>query len=218
MARKPLPIPKKAAEAWGRGDEQEAERLSKLRSRQLRNRLGPPGRAAAPPAGPPPPVAPVPAPAAQALVKLPRRPAAAAPPAPVAPAAPEPPPSSPEPTVEQIEALDTREEAEALYREVRGRMATADEVRYGALAEKSLAALHRIEQIDARRPKPQAPDEVTRRIVEVRHAAVSRAGILTSERAARFVAGREAFSAWCASLGPFGAEVRARVDAMLGGP
>lgn len=83
--------------------------------------------------------------------------------------------------MEQIEALDTREEALAILRDIRSKMRLADDVRYGSLAEKALSAINRIEQIDRRRPAPPAPDEVTRRLVEVRDRAIERFGILARE-------------------------------------
>jgi len=43
MARTPKPIPARARDAWERGDQEAAEKLSGLGWRQLRNRLGAPG-------------------------------------------------------------------------------------------------------------------------------------------------------------------------------
>lgn len=60
VSRTPTQIPKKAVDRWAAGDEAGAEKLSGLKSRQLRNRLGPPGQGhATKVAAPSPTVAPV---------------------------------------------------------------------------------------------------------------------------------------------------------------
>jgi hypothetical protein len=212
MARPPKKISAKAVVAWEAGDEAAAVKLSGLQSRQLRNRLGPPGRGAANASQTS--AATTPAPAPPKLVQVaPRAKAAHSPPIPL------PPPSEPEPTDAEIARVDTREEAEAIYADLRRRMLVADEVRYASLAQKALDALNRIEQIDKRRPQPPTQDEVTRRIVDVRDKAIERIGILTSDAAAKLARDREAFAAWCAqTLAPaHAAEVVGRVNAMLGG-
>lgn len=70
MARTPTQIPKKAVDRWAAGDEAEAERLSGLKSRQLRNRLGPPGQGHATKVAAPP--APAPAPTVATVAPLPQ--------------------------------------------------------------------------------------------------------------------------------------------------
>ncbi len=228
MAPRPKPIPGKAREAWERGEEDLASKVARLSTRQLRTRLGLPGRGAAPVAASPGPAATVGAPPPQNLVRVPPR--ATATPSPAAP----PPPSDPDPSLDAIGHLDTREEAEAIYRDVRGRMSDgtvacpgcgaavpigADPVRFASLAEKGLAAISRIEQIDKNRPRVEKPDEVTRRLVEVREAAERRVLAIVEQREAKLAADREAFAAW--ARGAFGemggAEAVRRVDAMLTG-
>lgn len=86
--------------------------------------------------------------------------------------------------MEQIGRIDTRDEAEALFRDIKGKLGAADDVRYASLAEKALAALNRIEQIDKRRPQPPGVDEVTARLVAVRDRAIERFGILAREAVA----------------------------------
>ncbi len=149
MSGKPKPISAKTREAWGRGDVPTAERLSGLKERRLRDRLGAPG--SGPATGPAAPPAPSAASPPQKLVRVPSRATAPTSPAPAPPV---------ELTVPEIERVNTREEAEAIYRDVKAKLGTADEVRYSPLVEKALAALNRIEQIDKRRPVAPAPDEV----------------------------------------------------------
>jgi len=88
-----------------------------------------------------------------------------------------------------------------------------------------LRALQRLEglgktvaTVKAKRPPEDGPDEATRRLVAAKAPALERIGLLTSARAVTFAAARADLDAWCASLGAFGGEVKARVDAMLGGP
>jgi hypothetical protein len=82
----------------------------------------------------------------------------------------------------------------------------------------SVASLGKsVATVKARRPHVEGPDEVTRRLVGVRDAAIERTGLLTSDRAAKFATDRTAFDARCASFGAFGAEMKGLVDAMLGG-
>jgi hypothetical protein len=223
MSRTPARIPARAVALWQAGDEEGATKLAKLRSRQLRNRLGPPGRGKVAPAASEGAVVTPGATLPQRLIRV----------APKAKASPPPsPPSDPEPSVEQIDRIDTREEAEAIYRDVRARMAGgtvrcpqcegavpvgADPVRFASLAEKGLAALNRIEQIDARRPKPPSVDEVTRRIVEVADRAVERIGVLVSEEAMDFAAARAEHEAWLATLGTIGSEAVRRLGLVLDG-
>jgi hypothetical protein len=92
-----------------------------------------------------------------------------------------------EPTLEQIGQIDTEDEAEALYRDVRARMVGADAVRYASLVEKALAALRQIAKLRGA-PRP-APDEVTARLVAVRDRSIRRFGILARESVARGAGG-----------------------------
>ncbi len=204
MARKPTKIPSKAVEAWRAGDEATASRLAKLQPRQLRNRLGAPGR---------PPAAPSAVASPQVFARV-----AATQPSPTAPA-PAPPAPESEPSIAEIEAVDTLEEARALLRDLKKKMETADPVRYASLAEKALSAINRIEQIEARRPRAPAPDEVNDRIRSAMGTSVDHLLRHTREAAAKLAADRRDFEAWCsATLAPaHAAEVVSRVNAMLGG-
>lgn len=86
-----------------------------------------------------------------------------------------------------------------------------------------LRALQRLEglgktvaTVKAKRPEEPKVDEVTRRLVERRDAAIERIGLLTSETAVKFAGARAELQAWLGTLGPIGAEVDRRVGAMLG--
>jgi len=186
-------IPKAARTAWETGDRERASQLAGLSASTLYARLGTPG------------------------TRPPSKPASASS-TPAAPT-PAPPPAELEPTADEIARVDTREEALATLRLLKGRLAVADDVRFASLAGKVLDAINRLEQIDRRRPQPPTADEVTARIVAVRDAAIARIGLLTSDAAAKLARDREAFATWCAqTLAPaHAAEVTARVNAMLGG-
>ncbi len=184
MAGKPKPISAKTREAWGRGDVPMAERLSGLKERRLRDRLGAPGGApatpAATPAGRP----------TQRLAQVQRGAKAGPSPAPSSP--PNPGATDPrraailaavgaaldadlalldvapeelaarladaDPTDEEIAALDTRTEAAKILIKMSRRVDRAPDVRLGTVAGKVLDAVNRLEQIDRRRPPPAAPD------------------------------------------------------------
>lgn len=136
------------------------------------------------------------------------RAAAAAP-----PEAPTPPPSDPEQNTDPL-AILARVQA-GLERDL-SRLPPPQVVQRRAIASVLVQVAKGAESIRRGRPIEETADEVTRRIVEVHDAAIERTSLLTSERAAKFRADLAAFEVWCTTLGPFGAEVRARVDAMLG--
>jgi hypothetical protein len=87
-----------------------------------------------------------------------------------------------EPTDDEIASVDTLEVARSILIILRKRFKVlGDGENPGPLAEKILSAVARIEQIEKNRPRPPAPDEVTRRLVEVRDKAIERFAILARE-------------------------------------
>jgi hypothetical protein len=148
MARTPTEIPAKAVARWAVGDELAASKLAGLKPRQLRNRLGPPGR-------PTPPAAVAPA-APQKLVQVQRDLAAAAPEsAPADPDADLDVAALDDPTVPDEDMLVM---ARRLLAKVERRIKTADPVRFAALVEKANGLIGRVHQLEGKRPKVSAED------------------------------------------------------------
>ncbi len=125
-------------------------------------------------------------------------------------------PEEPEPTDEEIASIDTLEVGRSIMLTMFRRFkASGNE----DAVSKILAAIQRIEQIERNRPRVVAPDEVTRRLVEVREEAEKRILAIVIEREEKLARDRADFEAW--ARGAFGelggAEAVRRVDAMLGG-
>jgi hypothetical protein len=114
---------------------------------------------------------------------------------------------------------DTLLLARRLLSKVERRIRSADPVRFASLIEKANGLIGRVEQIEARRPKAPAPDEVNERLRAAMGSTVGHLLKHTREAAAKLSADRKAFAEWARStLAPAHAfEAVARVDAMLGG-
>jgi hypothetical protein len=120
-----------------------------------------------------------------------------------------------EPTDEEIANIDTLEVGRSIMLTL-WRRYKAD--KNDDAVNKILAAIQRIEQIERSRPRVTPPDEVTRRLVEVRERAEERILAIVVEKEAKLAADMEAFATWAreafGELG--GAEAVRRLKALLG--